>query len=182
MSNGLRGRENAHRKGRSHSSHKHNAHNKKAGATVADASAERLFAFTINAKTAEIVKLESLDQSGVRHELSDKEKSSLATGKTEEEIADVVEQVFEAGIACVLGLEESEQAGVESAEDAEIRHMLLAALIQESPAQRLLRPEVLSRAILGTLIRNSIGPNGSQSMRGRRTIGTADSRQWPIDS
>jgi len=176
MSNGLRSRENAHRKGRSHNSHK------RANATVTDASAEKLFAFTINPTTAEIVKLESLDQSGVRHELSDTEKSSLATAKTEEEIADVVEQVFEAGIACVLGLDECEQTGDESAEDAEIRHMLLAALIQESPAQRLLRPEVLSRAILGTLIRNSIGPNGSQSMRGRPTTGTADSRQWPIES
>ena len=41
-------------------------------------SAAKLFAFTIDAKTAQIVKFESLDESGARHELSDEEKLSLA--------------------------------------------------------------------------------------------------------
>jgi hypothetical protein len=117
-----------------------------------------LFAFTINPKTAEIVKLESLDSSGTRHELSEAEKTNLADAGAGEEIEDIVEQVFEAGIACVLGEDDSEHPE-ESAEDAELRHLLLTPLIRNSPVGRLIRREALSHAILGTLIRHSITPS-----------------------
>src|ERR1700740_173698 len=40
--------------------------------------AGKLFAFTIDASTAQVVKLETLDASGTRHELSDEEAASLA--------------------------------------------------------------------------------------------------------
>lgn len=146
MSNGPRRRESTHQKGRPHKS-----------SDAASEAADRLFAFTINSKTAEIVKLESLDSSGARHELSEEEKTSLAGSGAEEEIQDLVERVFEAGIACVLGDEDSEHAE-ESAEDAELRHLLLTPLIEQSPVRQLIGREALSRAILGTLIRNSIGP------------------------
>jgi hypothetical protein len=149
MRNGQRRRASAHPKRRSQKSR---------DPQPGSESTDKLFAFTINPKTAEIVKLESLDPSGARHELSDAEKTSLAGAKAEEEIEDIVEQVFEAGIACVLGDEDSEHSE-ESAEEAELRHLLLTPLIEESPVQRLIEREALRRAILGTLIRNSIGSN-----------------------
>lgn len=148
MNNGQRQRESANQKGRSRSS---------SNGTPAGDSTDRLFAFTINPKTAEIVKWESLDSSGARHELSDAEKTSIAGTTAGDEFQDLVEQVFEAGIACVLGDEDSEHSE-ESAEDAELRHLLLTPLIQNSPVGRLIRREALSQAILGTLIRNSIAP------------------------
>ena len=40
-------------------------------------AAGKLFAFTIDASTAQVVKLETLDESGARHELSDEEAASL---------------------------------------------------------------------------------------------------------
>lgn len=152
MSNGRRRRESANQKGRSRKS------SSATSATSAGESTDRLFAFTIDPKTAEIVKLESLDSSGARHELSDAEKTSLVDTEPEEEIQDIVEQVFEAGIACVLGDQDLEHSE-ESAEDAELRHLLLTPLIQQSRVRRLIRREALSRAILGTLIRNSLVPN-----------------------
>ena len=149
MSNGQRRRESANHKGRSR---------RGSGTALAGDSTDRLFAFTINPKTAEIVKLESLDSSGTRHELSEAEKTSLADAGAGEEIEDIVEQVFEAGIACVLGDEDSEHRE-ESTEDAELRRLLLAPLIRSSPVGRLIRREALSHAILGTLIRHSITPS-----------------------
>jgi hypothetical protein len=137
-------------------------------------SASRLFAFTIDADTAQIVKLETLDASGARHELSEEEKADLARQGTED-LDQLVEQVFEAGIACVLGGGEREDKAEEPAEEAELRHMLLAPLIEHSRARRLIQREALSRAILGTLIQHAMkapaeGENdanaGVQSERG----------------
>jgi hypothetical protein len=118
-------------------------------------SAGKLFAFTIDANTAQIVKLETLDASGGRHELSDEEKASLAEG-AEDGLEEFVEKAFEAGIACVLGGGESKGKADESAEEAELRHLLLTPLIEHSPAKHLLQREVLSRAILGTLIQHAM--------------------------
>ena len=121
-------------------------------------SAAKLFAFTIDANTARIVKLETLDASGARHELSEEEKASLPREENAKGLEDVVERAFEAGIACVLGGEEPQEKSEESAEDAELRHMLLTPLIEHSPAKRLIEREALTRAILGTLIQHATKP------------------------
>ena len=121
-------------------------------------SAAKLFAFTIDANTARVVKLETLDASGSRHELSEEEKASLAREESANGLEDVVERAFEAGIACVLGGEEPQEKAEESAEDAELRHMLLTPLIEHSPAKRLIEREALTRAILGTLIQHATKP------------------------
>jgi hypothetical protein len=61
-----------------------------------------LLAFTIDADTAEIVKLESVDSFGAHHDLSDEEKAKLAFDE-KDKLESLFEQTFEAGIACVLG-------------------------------------------------------------------------------
>ncbi len=118
-------------------------------------SGAKLFTFTVDARTAQIVKFESLDSSGARYELSDDEKVSLAREGSSDGLEDLVEQAFEAGIACVLG-EEGRSETKESEEDAELRHLLLTPLIEHSLAKRLLKGEVLNRALLGTLIQHSM--------------------------
>jgi hypothetical protein len=120
-------------------------------------SAGKLLAFTIDANTAQIVKLERLDENGGRHELSDEEKTSLVHEGTEGRLEEVLERAFEAGIDCVLGECEADNSA-ESPEEAKLRHLLLTPLIEHSPAKRLLQREVLNRAILETLIEHSMKP------------------------
>jgi hypothetical protein len=118
-------------------------------------SVGKVFAFTIDATTAEVVKLETLDASGARRELSEEEKATLAQAGTEGGLEEFVARAFEAGIGCVLGDDEREDKTDEPVEDAELRHLLLAPLIEQSPAKRLVQREALNRAILGTLIRHA---------------------------
>jgi len=124
-------------------------------ATEISRSAGTLFAFTIDANTAQVVKLEALDASGARRELSDEEKASLAQPGAGERLEEFVEKAFEAGIACVLG-DGGEQKTDEPAEEAELRHLLLAPLIEHSPVKRLIQREALNRAILGTLLQRAM--------------------------
>jgi hypothetical protein len=118
----------------------------------------KLFSFTLDATTGQVVKFETLDASGARHEVSDQEKAGLAP-EGSERLEEALEEAFEAGIDCVLGGEEQPDESAESEKDAELRQVLLSPLIKQSPANRLLQPEVLNRAILRTLIQHSIEPN-----------------------
>jgi len=134
-----------------------------------------LLAFTIDASTAQIVKLVSMDASGVSHELSEDEKASLATASSTDRLEEVLEQAFEAGIACAMGegiaedLAEdvAEDKAKESEEDAELRHLLLKPLIAHSAAKDLMKPEVLNRAILETLIERSMKSRSASAQGGR---------------
>ena len=91
--------------------------------------------------------IEALDASGVRHELSDDEKASLAREDSNGGLEEFLEQAFEAGIACVLGGNEGEENADQPGEEAELRHLLLTPLIEHSPARRLLQRDALNRAI-----------------------------------
>ena len=130
-------------------------------------SASKLFAFTIDAKTGQVVKLESLDASGARHEVSDEEKVSLAKIAKNTGLEEVVEQAFEAGIACVLGGELGYDA--ESVEDAELRHMLLTPLIEHSAAKHLMQHDVLNRVVFDTLIEHSVKSKPTAAEAGATT-------------
>jgi len=112
---------------------------------------------TIDAESAEIVRVEGVDATGARHELSDDEKASFIKERRDERVSALVEQAFEAGIASVLGVGDDEEEKVqESPEDAEFRRQLLAPLIEQSGLGHLRERPLLNRAILGTLIEHSI--------------------------
>ena len=111
-----------------------------------------LLTITVRAGTGQIVKIESVDDTGTRHELSDKEKATLATKKGRATLETILEQAFEAGIVCVLGDEVGEDDPAEAEEERDLRHFLLQPLIEDSAAAHLMQRDVLSRAILGTLI------------------------------
>jgi hypothetical protein len=111
---------------------------------------------TIDAASAEVVRVEGLDATGTRRELSDEEKASLVNGGRRDELLEaVVEHAFEAGIACVLG-DDEEETPPESPADAALRHQLLAPLIERSVVGRLRERAALNRAMLGTLIEHSM--------------------------
>jgi len=116
-----------------------------------------LLALTINSETGQIVRLERVDSGGARHELSDEQRARLAQEKGADTLETLIEEVFEAGIASVLGGTGRFSAS-ESEEEAELRHLLLRPLIERSPAKHLMKPDILTRATLGTLLRNNLRP------------------------
>jgi hypothetical protein len=61
-----------------------------------------LLSITVNAKTGQIVKVESVDDAGVRRDLSDERKADLAKERGKDTLEALLERAFEAGIACVL--------------------------------------------------------------------------------
>ena len=119
-----------------------------------------LLTVTIDTKTGQIIKIEGANGTRARHELSDEEKASLAKKAGRATLEAIIEEAFEAGIACGLGEEADEDEPVESEKDANLRHLLLRPLIENSAAKRLMRRDVLSRAILKTLIGHGTGARG----------------------
>jgi hypothetical protein len=119
-----------------------------------------LLTVTIDTKTGQIIKVEGTNGRRAHHELSDEEKASLAKKTGRATLEAIIEEAFEAGIACGLGEEADEDEPVESEKDADLRHLLLRPLIENSAVKRLMRREVLSRAFLKTLIGNGAGARG----------------------
>jgi len=114
-----------------------------------------LVTVTFHAKTGQIVKIEGVNGSGAHHELSDEEKASLEKKIGKATLEAIFEQAFEAGLACALGDGADEDDPLESEKDKNLRHLLLRPLIENSAAKRLMRRDVLSRAILKTLIHHA---------------------------
>jgi hypothetical protein len=125
-------------------------------------SGGKLFTFTIDADTAQVVKFETVDASGASHEMSDEEIVRLAQQENQK-LEQALEEAFEAGIDCILGTRDRRSEAEESEKDAELRHLLLTPLIEHSPARRLLQREATNRVLLGTLIQRSTKPPTSAS-------------------
>ena len=89
-----------------------------------------LFAFTIEASTGQITKLEKVDSAGARRQLSEQDKISLQSSKSWHTLEAIVEQAFEAGIECVLGNGDEKDEAQESEDEAEVRRSLLQALME----------------------------------------------------
>jgi hypothetical protein len=111
-----------------------------------------LVAFTVDAANGRIIKVEGVDAAGAHRELSREERTRLVETAAKATLERVIEQAFEAGIDCALGAEADEEETAESDGDAELSRLLLRSLMERSAARRLMRSEVLSRAIVGTLI------------------------------
>lgn len=113
---------------------------------------------TIEAATGKIVDVRSVDDEGEVSELTTAGRARLAKQSGGATLEDLFEQAFEAGIACVLGdnPEDAEAIEKESEEDAALRREILRPMIEKSAARRLMRQEVLGRAIVGTLIQKAV--------------------------
>ena len=126
-----------------------------------------LVSFTIEVKSGRIAKVEAVDPSGDRHELSPEEALQLATQRVST-LEDILERAFEAGISSVLDeapLEEAEAETeeAETEEESRLRRLILRPMIERSAARHLLKREVLGRAILATLIQDAVASQTSES-------------------
>ena len=128
---------------------------KKAERAVTDRAehpATKFLTVTIDADSARVVRVEGQDASGARVQLSADEKTSIVRRVGDVRLEDLVEQAFEAGIACVLGGNGSADAANESTEDVELRHQLLAPLIERSAVGHWLKRGALDRLIVKKLV------------------------------
>lgn len=113
-------------------------------------------AIVMDADTARVIRVEAVDGTGARHEMPNDAKGVLLKHERDGDLEDLMEKAFEAGIACVLDGKAPADMSTESAEDAELRHRLLAPLIERSGLRHLMDTAVLNRAILSTLIDRSM--------------------------
>jgi hypothetical protein len=134
-----------------------------------------LVTFTLDTSTGRIVGLELVDGSGARRQATAEERRALVRKAGGATLEHIFEQTFEAGIVSVLGDdvedEEDEEAAEETPEDATIRHLILAPMIERSAASRLMRRDVLGRAVLATFVQDMVGeapsPEPRAAPRGR---------------
>jgi hypothetical protein len=119
-------------------------------------------AFTLDASTGEIIKIESTDAAGQRRELSKTERLDLAKEGRGGGVEALLERAFEAGVACLLDDDRKEDES-ETEEEAGVRRVLLQHLMERTTAARALRREVLRQAIVQTLIQDDINSGESES-------------------
>ena len=110
-----------------------------------------LFAFTIDSADGSVLTFERLDEGGERHAFTREEKFTLAKAFAGPTLAAVVEEAFEAGIECVLG-EGDEDEAADAETDGDLRRELLRSLIGRSRAKHLVEDDTIDRAIVGRLI------------------------------
>lgn len=118
-----------------------------------------LFAFTIDASTGQITRLEKVDSTGARRHLSEQDKASLQASKFSHTLEAIVEQAFEAGIACAIGNGDEKDEAPELEDEAEVRRTLLLPLMERSRTTTLLQRSVLGHAILATALQHVAAPH-----------------------
>jgi hypothetical protein len=142
-------------------------------------SVSQLLAFTLDAATGKVVKLEGLDPSGAPHELTAEQLADLSKDANHRTIAEALETVFEAGIASALGNQRQRSQSDDTEEDAELRQLLLSMLLEHSAAKRLMQPDALRQTILKSLIHDALmsqRPAESSSAAGQLPDRAAPSR------
>jgi hypothetical protein len=91
-----------------------------------------LLTVTVHANTGQVVKIESMGGPGA-HELSVEEMTNLVKDNGAVTLEALLEQAFEAGIACMLGDGAGEEQDArETEEEADLRHLLLKPLLRSS--------------------------------------------------
>ena len=116
-------------------------------ASTTQTSPPRRLAFTIDATTGEIIKIEDPDSAGQHRELSKTETLDLAKERRGVDVEAMLERAFEAGIACLLDEDDGEEGESETEEEAGVRQILLRPLMSGTFAAHGMRREVLRQAI-----------------------------------
>jgi hypothetical protein len=134
----------------------------KASNTHAGARSERL-AFTLDATSGEIIKVENVDSAGQRRELAKPERQELAKERAGVGVEALIEGAFEAGIGCLLGSGDRKEDEGEPEDEPGVRSILLKSLMEGTSAARAVRREVLRQAIIQTLIQDAAGSGEPES-------------------
>ena len=122
-----------------------------------------LFAFTLDASTGQITRLEKVDSGGARRQLSEQDKASLQPGPSWPTLEAIIEQAFEAGVDCVLGNEDEKDEAQELEDEVEVRRILLLPLMERGRMMALLQRSVLGQAILATALQQITAPHTSEA-------------------
>jgi hypothetical protein len=138
-----------------------------------------LVALTIDVDASRMVKIEKVDSTGGRRDLSDEDAASLTKGNTIPTLEALIEQAFEAGIACVVGDEGEEDETQESDDEAALRRLLLIPLMERTAVHGLLQPEVLGRAILASAIEQAIRHRRGETKASSRQAGGSTAKPRP---
>lgn len=131
-------------------------------ASAEGAAPAGLVVVVFDAETGAVVGIEGRDAEGRRQG----SPPPVETTASEPPVTldDVLQQAFEAGIACILGADgEADEPATES--EDELRGLLLGELINHSRVRRLMRRDVLQKAVLTTLLSEAAAaaPNDGNS-------------------
>ena len=140
--------------------------------------ASDVFAFTFDVSAGKIITVEKVDSSGARRELTEADKAILAD-TPQPSLEAIVEQAFEAGIACVLGDYATRDEDSESNDEAEERRLLLAPLMERAGAHGLLERNLLGRALLATAIQQATAPHAASPEAGQPQHGSGAPANGP---
>jgi hypothetical protein len=127
-----------------------------------------LVQITLAMSTGAIVRIEALQADGARREFSAEDLARLGEGFRTASLEALIHEAFEAGIACVLdgglfGEAAEDEPTTETQQETHLHDALLDALIEASPAKRLLVRETLNTAIVGTIISEASGEPAAPS-------------------
>jgi hypothetical protein len=105
--------------------------------------------FTLRAGTGEVLKIEKIDAAGKRSDVPKDKTAELAGKETMHEIEAALDVALEAGISSMLdpGNDDDEPEERESAEEMELRKLLLGLIISRAVRRRL-RRRIVQRLIL----------------------------------
>jgi len=107
---------------------------------------------TVSTATGDILKIEKVDKTGKREELSDEKSAELAGDDEIEEIEAGLEEAFEAGLSAALGEDDED---VEDDGEA-IQRLLIGQLIGRRVGLRALRRRFVHRLLLRRLLRQKM--------------------------
>ena len=104
------------------------------------------------APMGKVVRVEKIDKTANRHELTEDEWTKLVGGDEVEEIEAALEEAFEAGIAAVLGEDYEDDEQYEDDEEKTLRRLLIAGLLRRRSVQHRIHQRLLvSRLLRGRL-------------------------------
>ena len=100
---------------------------------------------TLNPKKGEILRVEKLDKSGQRHEVSEEELAALVGEEEREELEAAIEEAYATGVTDALG-DEDEDEDEDEAEES-LRQLILGRAVGRQLLRRGVRRLILRRAL-----------------------------------
>jgi hypothetical protein len=113
----------------------------------------------------EVLKVEKIEKSGQRHELSDEEFAALAGEDEREDLEAAFEEAYAAGVSDALGDEDEDED--EEEEEIALRQLILGRAVGRQLLRRGLRRLILRRALRRQLLGERPRDNGKAGRRGR---------------
>jgi hypothetical protein len=110
--------------------------------------------FTLNTATRAVIKIERIDPTGKRSDVSD---DQVLAKKVDKEVAHEIEaaldEAFEAGISSMFGQAREDEEQDESEEEVKLRQVLLRDIVGQDIRQRLQR-RLVQRLILSRMLKH----------------------------